>query len=220
MALRAVLFDMDGVIVDSEPLHKEAFHRVFADLGITVAPATYYSFSGSSTRNIADRLVEMYSLQVTSAFIVERKRQYFESLFYSDHALTLIPGVEALIQHYFAAGIKLVIASSASRKTISMVCQKFGLEEYFLGAVSGDDLAASKPHPEIFLQAAALASEPVSNCLVIEDAANGILAAHRAGIFCAAYRSAHTHLQDYTLANLVVSDFQDLRLDILAGYFS
>jgi len=219
MALKAVLFDMDGVIVDSEPLHRKAFHRVFEDLGIHVPQEMYYSFSGAATRHIADRLIDLFALDVTPERIMEAKRNYFRELFYNDTEFDLLPGVRDLIMHYHQEGIKLVVASSASRKTIAMVFEKFGLNPYFTGGISGADLAASKPDPEIFIRAAELAGEPRGHCMVIEDATNGILAAHRAGIFCAAFKSPHTHLQDYSLAGLVVSDYKALRLGQVSRYF-
>lgn len=210
---------MDGVIVDSEPLHRKAFHQVFDDLGIDVPKETYYSFSGASTRHIAEKLKEVYSLSEAPEEIVEAKRRYFNELFYNDTEFDLLPGVRDLIEHYHREGIRLVVASSASRNTIAMVFEKFGLDSYFSGRVSGADLAASKPHPEIFIRAAQLAGESPEHCMVIEDATNGILAAHRAGIFCAAFKSPHTHLQDYSLADLVVSDYKELRLEIISRYF-
>lgn len=219
MALKAVLFDMDGVIVNSEPLHRKAYYQVFEDLGIDVPKGTYYSFSGASTRHIAEKLVEMFSLSQAPEFIIEAKRKYFRELFYNDTEFDLLPGVRDLIGHYHREGIKLVVASSAARNTIAMVFDKFGLDPYFTGRISGADLKASKPDPEIFIRAAELAGEPRECCMVIEDATNGILAAHRAGIFCAAFKSPHTHFQDYSLADLVVSDYRELRVEKVSGYF-
>ncbi|MBX2952320.1 MAG: HAD family phosphatase [Leadbetterella sp.] len=219
MALKAVLFDMDGVIVDSEPLHRKAFHMVFEDLGIHVPKEMYYSFSGAATRHIAERLIDIFALNTSPESIMEAKRNYFRDLFYNDTEFDLLPGVRELISHYHEEGIKLVVASSATRNTIAMVFDRFGLDPYFTGRISGADLQASKPNPEIFIRAAALADEPLENCMVIEDATNGIVAAHRAGIFCAAYKSPHTHMQDYTLADLVVSDYRELWVDHLNVYF-
>ncbi|WP_367913368.1 HAD family hydrolase [Leadbetterella sp. DM7] len=219
MALKAVLFDMDGVIVDSEPLHRKAFHRVFEDLNIHVPQEMYYSFSGAATRHIAERLTDLFALRVSPEWIMEAKRKYFRELFYNDTEFDLLPGVRELIGHYHKQGIRLVVASSATRNTIAMVFDRFGLDPYFTARISGADLKASKPDPEIFIRAAELAGEPRENCMVIEDATNGILAAHRAGIFCAAFKSPHTHLQDYTLANLVVSDYRELWVDNINVYF-
>lgn len=210
---------MDGVIVDSEPLHRKAFHRVFEDLDIHVPQEMYYSFSGAATRHIAERLIDIFALNISPESIMEAKRKYFRELFYNDTEFDLLPGVRELIAHYHAEGIKLVVASSATRNTIAMVFDRFGLNPYFTGRISGADLKASKPNPEIFLRAAVWAEEPTQNCMVIEDATNGIVAAHRAGIFCAAFKSPHTHLQDYTLADLVVSDYRELRLEQIGRYF-
>jgi beta-phosphoglucomutase len=219
MQLKAVLFDMDGVIVDSEPLHRKAFYSTFEDLNIEVSLEVYTSFAGASTQNIADKLINLYNLSVPASFIMDRKRKYFKEYFYGDSDFDLIPGVRKLIEHYHENGIKLVVASSATRNTIEMVFDKFGLDKYFLGRISGADLIESKPNPEIFLRAAEIVNEPVANCMVIEDATNGIKAARAAGIFCTAFKSPHTHLQDYSLANLVVEDFAELRLEkILASF--
>jgi beta-phosphoglucomutase len=219
MALKAVLFDMDGVIVDSEPLHRKAFYSTFEDLGIVVPKEVYTSFAGAATHNIAVKLIDMYGLDVSAEYIMETKRKYFSDLFYNDSEFDLVPGVRNLIEHYAENQIKLVVASSATRNTIEMVFDKFGLDKYFIGRISGADLVESKPNPEIFIQASKLARESVENCMVIEDATNGIVAAHRAGIFCSAYKSPHTHLQDYSLAGLVVSDYTELSLDKLEKYF-
>lgn len=220
MAFKAVLFDMDGVIVDTEPLHKKAYFQMFEVFGAAVTPELYASFAGASTKKVCQTLIDQFGLNHTTEELIQVKRSFFKELFYNDSEFDLIPGVRNLIEHYFENEIKLVLASSASQTTIEMVFEKFDLEKYFIGKISGADLQASKPHPEIFLLAAEMAKEPVENCLVIEDSTNGITAAHRAGIFCAGYKSSHTHLQDYSLANIVVDDFQDLKVENLEKYFS
>ncbi len=219
MPLKAVLFDMDGVIVDTEPLHRKAYFKTFNDLGIDVSEDLYTSFTGASTKRVCDTLIHQFHLKQTFEEIAEIKRNYFKDYFYHDEDFDLIPGVKELILHYYDNGIKLILASSATMTTINMVFEKFELEKYFMGKISGADLKESKPHPEVFLLAAEMAEEPVENCMVIEDSTNGILAAHRAEIFCAAYRSPHSKNQDYTLADTVVSDYSDLEIDKIAQYF-
>jgi beta-phosphoglucomutase len=220
MAFKAVLFDMDGVIVDTEPLHKKAYFQMFEEFGAAVSPELYATFAGASTKKVCQTVIEQFGLQYTPEDLIQVKRGFFKELFYNDSDFDLIPGVRNLIEHYYENGIKLVLASSASRTTIDMVFEKFDLEKYFIGKISGADLQASKPHPEIFLLAAEIAKEPKENCMVIEDSTNGILAAHRAEIFCAGFKSTHTHLQDYSLANIVVSDFQDLEVEKISSYFT
>lgn len=219
MPLKAVLFDMDGVIVDTEPLHRKAYFKTFKDLRIEVSEDLYTSFTGASTKRVCDTLIREFDLKQTFEEIADTKRNYFKDYFYYDEDFDLIPGVKDLIQHYYDNGIKLILASSATMTTINMVFEKFELEKYFMGKISGADLKESKPHPEVFLLAAEMAGEPVENCMVIEDSTNGILAAHRAKIFCAAYRSLHSKNQDYTLADTVVSDYSDLEIDKISQYF-
>lgn len=219
MPLKAVLFDMDGVIVDTEPLHRKAYFKTFNELEIEVSEGLYTSFTGASTKRVCETLINKFNLNQTHEDIATIKRAHFKDYFYNDDEFDLIPGVRELIQHYRENGITLILASSATMTTINMVFEKFGLEKYFSGKISGADLKESKPHPEVFLLAAELAKEPVENCMVIEDSTNGILAAHRANIFCAAYRSPHSKDQDYTLADTVVSDYVELELDKVSKYF-
>ena len=219
MSLKAVLFDMDGVIVDTEPLHRKAYFKTFNQLEIEVSEDLYTSFTGASTRRVCETLISKFNLTHTHEDITNIKRTHFKDYFYNDADFDLIPGVRKLIEHYYENNIKLIVASSASMTTINMVFEKFGLEKYFSGKISGADLKESKPHPEIFQLAAKMANEPIENCMVIEDSTNGILAAHRANIFCAAYKSFHSHNQDYSLANVVISDYSEIEIDKISKHF-
>jgi len=213
MELKAVLFDMDGVIVDTEPLHRKAYYQTFDGLNIEVSDELYSTFTGASTQKVFETIIEKFNLKNSAEELMCKKRAAFKNYFYKDSEFDLVPGVRNLIEHYHQNEIKLVLASSATRTTIDMVFEKFGLNEFFVGKISGADLKESKPHPEIFLLAAEIAKEAKENCMVIEDSTNGILAAHRAGIFCAAYRSQNTFQQDYSLADILVSDFKELELN-------
>lgn len=219
MSLKAVLFDMDGVIVDTEPLHRKAYFKMFDDLKIEVSEDLYTSFTGNSTKKVCETLIQKYNLPHTHEQLADIKRAYFKDYFYNDADFDLIPGVRKLIEHYYENKVQLIIASSASMVTINMVFEKFELEKYFNGKISGAELKESKPHPEVFLLAAQVANEPLENCMVIEDSTNGILAAHRAHIFCAAYRSEHSVNQDYSLADITISDYSELELDRISKHF-
>ena len=218
MPLKAVLFDMDGVIVDTEPLHRKAYFKMFDDLAIEVSEDLYTSFTGASTKKVCTTIIENFQLERNHEHLSAIKRVYFKDYFYNDADFNLIPGVKKLIENYYENGVKLVLASSASMVTIDMVFEKFGLEKYFIGKISGADLKESKPHPEIFLLAAKIANEPKKNCLVIEDSTNGIAAAHAAGIFCTAYKSEHSSGQNYEKANLVISDFEEITFDKMKNF--
>lgn len=208
--LKAILFDMDGVIVDTEPLHRKAYFKMFADVGINVDEDLYASFTGQSTINICKRLVNHFGLSESPEYLVKLKRQHFKFLFENDTDLALIDGVLDLIRDYYNNGLKLVVASSASMPNINSIFDRFDLNQYFMGKFSGADLKQSKPHPEIFIKAAAHTGFKKSECIVIEDSTNGIKAAYNAGIFCVGFKSPHSSHQDYSLANLTITDYNEI----------
>ncbi|GGW62294.1 HAD superfamily hydrolase (TIGR01509 family)/HAD superfamily hydrolase (TIGR01549 family)/beta-phosphoglucomutase family hydrolase [Winogradskyella epiphytica] len=208
--LKAVLFDMDGVIVDTEPLHHKAYHQMFNDVNINVSDNLYESFTGQSTINICKRLVEQFSLEDKPEQLVSLKRKHFKYLFENDSSLTLIDGVLERIKDYHENGLSLVVASSASMPNINRIFDRFELNQYFIGKFSGADLKQSKPHPEIFLKAAEFTGFEKSECMVIEDSTNGIQAAHAAGIFCVGFKSPHSVNQDYSKADIVISNFKEI----------
>ena len=210
---------MDGVIVDTEPLHRKAYFKMFADLQISVDEALYTSFTGCATKRVCETLRDHYGLAISWEELAESKRRYFKHYFDTDPDFDLLPGVRELIEDYHRSGIKLVLASSAHMNTINWVFEKFHLDGYFTGKISGADLKESKPHPEIFELAAEMAAEPRENCMVIEDSTNGIRAANAAGIFVAAYAGGHSTGQNYMGANLVVSNFADLKPDKIGHFF-
>ncbi|MGY3087474.1 beta-phosphoglucomutase [Hymenobacter sp. UYAg731] len=208
--IRTVIFDMDGVIIDTEPIHHQAFLAEFAELGIPVSTAEYATFLGKSTRNVFQLLKQQYGLPQDVEAMVMRKRELFNQSFDEDATLDLLPGVRVLIEDLRRHDIQLVVASSASKATISRVFDRFGLGQYFTHRVSGEDFAESKPNPAIFLHAAELARTPVTKCIVIEDAANGVAAAKAAGIYCIAYVSPHSEGQNLHQADRIIRNFNEL----------
>ena len=208
--IKTVIFDMDGVIVDTEPVHHYAYNQHFKLLNIEVNAEMYASFTGNSTKNIFERLKIQFNLAEEVNALVETKRNLFNDAFDNKEDLYLLDGVEVLIKDLYDNGMQLVLASSSATVTINRVFNRFGLHKYFTHIVSGEDFPKSKPHPAIFLRAAELANTPVENCIVIEDSTNGIMAAKAAGIYCIGYDSFHSKLQDYSLADVVITDFREL----------
>ncbi|MHA7944491.1 HAD family hydrolase [Formosa sp. 3Alg 14/1] len=217
--LKAVLFDMDGVIVNTEPLHYKAYYDMFKTVGIEVPLALYQSYTGRSTISTCKGICEHFGLENDPEELVQLKRKAFQKLFKNDPDLDLLPGVLDLIQNYYNNGLTLVLASSASQITIHDVFTRFELDQYFKGRVSGADLEASKPHPEIFERAAEIAGFKPSECMVIEDSTSGIKASHAAGIYCVAYKSEHSKNQTYTLANKLISDFSEIKFENIKSEF-
>lgn len=213
--IQTVIFDMDGVIVDTEPVHHFAYVQHFKQLNINVSPEMYASFTGNSTKNIYERLKTIYQLEEDVQTLVETKRNLFNDAFDQKEDLYLLDGVEDLIKELHQNGMQLILASSSANVTIQRIFNRFNLDKYFTHKVSGEDFPKSKPHPAIFLKAAELAETHVEKCIVIEDSTNGIIAAKTAGIYCVGYDSFHSKLQDYSLADKVISHFNELNFETI-----
>jgi beta-phosphoglucomutase len=212
--VKTVIFDMDGVIVDTEPVHYYAYHKHFEHLNIEVPDEMYGTFTGFSTKNTYQKLKELFDIPHEVDALINSKREIFNNAFDEKADLELLPGVKELIVDLYENGIQLVLASSASRVTIARVFNRFKLNEYFSHITSGEEFPQSKPHPAIFLKAAELAKTPVNECIVIEDSVNGIKAAKAAGIFCVGYTSENSILQEISIADMIISNFNELNADI------
>ncbi len=210
-----VIFDMDGVIVDTEPVHYQAYQQHFKQLGIDVDDRLYSTFTGNSTKNIYQKLIEKFEIDAEVNDLVECKRNLFNELFDTKADLFLLEGVEDLIKELHSNGMQLILASSSAKVTIKRIFDRFGLHQYFTHVVSGEDFPKSKPDPAIFLKAAELSGSKPENCIVIEDSTNGIKGAKAAGIYCVGYKSRHSKMQDLTSADMIISDFVELNYQII-----
>ena len=209
--IKCVIFDMDGVIIDSESLHKKAYFETFKSLGLEVSEALYSSLTGSSTINAFEKLIAHFNLNADVNALVLQKRKKYVNLFENDPTLKLIDGVEELIKYLHREKITMILASSSAMVNINRVFKRFNLDSYFTAKISGADLRASKPHPEIFEKAALLANIPKEHCIVIEDSDNGILAANAAGIFVFGYNNPLVTDQTLQHADHVITDFHELK---------
>ena len=209
--VKCVIFDMDGVIIDSEEIHKKAYYETFNSINIVVSDALYKSFTGSSTINAFQRLVAHFNLNLDPEALVLEKRKRYVNFFENDPNFHLVEGVEEIIQYLFDKEITLILASSSAMINIDRVFNRFDLNQYFTAKISGADLTASKPHPEIFNKAATLGNTPKENCCVIEDSDNGVTAANDANIFVFGYANKLSEGQTLETADFVIDDFKKLK---------
>ena len=217
--LKAVIFDMDGVIVNSEPLHHKAYKKMFAEFKLNVSSNLYESFTGQSTFSICKQLCEMFKLNDDPNSLVLSKRKHFKIIFDNDSSFQMIDGALELIKNYFNNNLTLVLASSASMTNIDRIFKKFDLNKFFEAKISGADLKESKPNPEIFIKAAKMTGFKKEECIVIEDSTNGIIAAKSAGIYCVGYNSYNSKNQNYDNANLVINELGEIKFNKISNLY-
>lgn len=201
---------MDGVIIDSEEIHKKAYYETFEAIGVKVSDELYKTLTGSSTLNAFQKLVNHFGLKNNPQELVLAKRKRYVSYFENDENLHLVTGIEELIKLAHSKGLILVLASSSAMENIERVFHRFDLNQYFTAKISGADLKASKPHPEIFQKAAILGNTPKEHCVVIEDSDNGIQAANDAEIFVFGYQNPLAADQTLEKADVIINDFSKI----------
>lgn len=211
--VKALVFDMDGVLIDSEPLHLIAYQRYLADFGLTFLEEDNHNFLGMKDLDCAKHLLERHKLEMTAIEFVERKEAVLHQLF--KEQLQVQPGVRQTLQKAFELQIPTVIASSATMPTIELVVELTGIRKYFRHLCSGDEVPNGKPAPDVFLLAAERLGEKPSECLVIEDTFNGVCAAKAAGMMCIAIPCQATRHQDFAHADLVLSSMEEVNLEEL-----
>lgn len=213
--IRAVIFDMDGVLTDSEPLINAAAIEMFRQKGLLVRPEDFLPFVGAGEDRYIGGVAEAYGFPLDLP--AAKKLTYEIYLRLVPTKLQAFPGAQFLVRSCHRAGLRLAVASSADLIKISANLEQIGLPQAFWNAVvSGDDVTAKKPAPEIFLAAAAKLRTPASECVVVEDAVNGVQAAKAAGMRCVAVAQTFP-AQRLGLADLVRPTIATVSLSDLTG---
>ncbi|MFO7711090.1 MAG: HAD family phosphatase [Candidatus Woesearchaeota archaeon] len=176
--MQAIIFDMDGVLVDSIGVHMKIWRSIFEKRGLTFDKEGFKKYNGTSSKQIAMRLIEEFSLEDTPENILSEKIAYDSR--YLDE-LRLFPRTKSVLSR-LKKSYRLALATSARKEMLDHIDSRFGLLSFFDAAVHSDMVQNSKPAPDLFMRAAEDLGIEYSQCMVVEDSINGIIAARKAGM--------------------------------------
>lgn len=206
---RAVLFDMDGVIVDSEVIYHRSLEAYLQQLGIRISKEEMTQFAGMTIQKITDCLISRFCLDLSKEELMEGQKKVYIEFFENEKKLEVMDGLYDFLKELRMDGFLTGLASSSSPEAVKMVIERFGLYDYFNEIVSGEMVAASKPEPDIFLYTAEKIGVPAENCIVIEDSVNGIQAGKAAGMIVVGYKGSSLE-QDTTSADYQLKSYRDI----------
>ncbi len=175
-----VIFDFDGTIADTLPLHDKAYAEALDPYALSFS---YSDYAGMSTRKAISLIFEQNGRALSDELLLAltKKKQFAANTLYHK-AITFMPGAETLIHRLHEKNFRLFVASSGSRMNVNAGLEVLGIRHFFTGVVTADDVAHAKPHPDIFLKVIAAYAIPPATAVVIEDALSGLQAAVAAGI--------------------------------------
>ena len=208
-AIQAVIWDLDGVVIDSADEHRLAWQRLAREEGVTFTDADFWSTFGKRNDDIIPQFWGSLSAEQLKA-LADRKEAYFRELI-RERAVPL-PGAMELMRELHEAGFAQALASSTPIENIQLISDVLGLKRYLSVLVSGETVARGKPAPDIFLKAASELHMHSSWCVVIEDAVAGVRAAHAAGMRCIAV-VGNRDLPGLREAELMVKDLTEVDVE-------
>ena len=207
--MKAIIFDMDGVILNSEPLHIKVCEEILHDLKISIPENFFDKYLGVANpvmwKEIKEELKieksveELVQLQESKTFVTIRKISITES-----------PNLIKFLEVLKKENIPCIIASSSPQELINIIVEKLKLESYFKYWISAENYNTSKPDPTIFLEASKKLEISPKHCVVIEDSENGIKAAKKANMKCIAYTKFHIGNPNIKEADVAINNFSEL----------
>ena len=206
---KALIFDMDGVLIDSEPLHKKIEQDILIELGVHLPLEEHFKFAsmGKEFWNLMEARYG-YNRKVTAEELhLEKRKRYLKAL--TSKPILPIDGLKELLIHARTKGMVMAVASSASVFNIELVLKAIGLEEFFSEIVSGEQVPRNKPNPDIYLWTAELLKLDVKECAVVEDSNNGVRAVKSAGMYCIGFQNLSSGNQDLSSADVIVDSLYE-----------
>jgi beta-phosphoglucomutase len=209
--LGAVIFDMDGVLIDSEPIAERMIIELVAEEGVSITPAEIESSKGMIAVEFWTHMIDVYGLSQSVDYY--RAKMRAEMNLYSPDLAA--PGLMDLLEALRAAGVKMAVGTSGSTPRMYLVLKVLGIADFFEATVSGSDVTKSKPDPMVFLRAAASLGIANEQCMVVEDAFRGIQAAKTAGMTAVGFTGLGATPESLSEADSILNTFEGIDVPFL-----
>lgn len=216
--LKAIIFDMDGVIIDSEPQHAKAGVLAAKKFGADIDESYCYKFIGTTTYYMCQCIVEEFNLSISAKELLE-ENEYQKKLLVKTEGYIPVPHVIDLIKSLYENGLDLIIASSSPMHEIKSAIESLNLTKYFKEYVTGMSVKNPKPAPDVFLKALDVIHASSEEAIIIEDSMNGCLAAKAANIPCIAIINPNSGKQDLSSAGILVESFEEVDFSFVKGIY-
>jgi len=206
LPIKAIFFDHDGTLVNSESIHFQLWREVLTRYGVNLSEEQYKDYyAGVPTAATAVDMVSRFAVNVGHSALADDKNLATRN-FLSSKAFPLMSGVSQVLRLFHSAGLRLAVVTGASGDEVQATLRQHLLREFFETVVSGDDVRNSKPAPDCYLLAAGRLGLLPSECIAIEDTEHGVKAAVSAGVACLAVPTDMSRHQDFTLATAVFNE--------------
>ena len=203
----AVIFDMDGVLVETEPIYVEICQGLFKKLDVKISKERLQSYVGIPAHRMWSELCDDFALEHSVDGLIRREKAEQRDRLLGMNEIPMVSGVAHFIEKLHRSEIAMGVASSSSRDIIRIILTKTGLHTWFEAIISGEDVDLGKPAPDIFLKTCAFLKRKPIDCIVIEDSPHGIKGAKRAGMKAVGFANANSGNHDLSRADLVIDRF-------------
>lgn len=207
--MNTFIFDMDGVLVDSEYTYFKSKTDILHEAGHDVPVSYQYQFMGTTSDFMWQRMKDEFNLPKTVEEYGKEMNRRRDEIIQKDGVRPIV-NVKDLVKRLYRAGFKLGVASASRKEEIVRNLEELGLDAYFTQAVSAEEVAHSKPEPDVFLHTAQLLGSTPEECSVIEDTKNGTRAAKAANMYCIGFANPDYPQQDLSCADEVITDFREI----------
>lgn len=213
--IKAVLFDMDGVLVNTEPVHYRMWKEAFHNRGLEVSYDVYKGCIGTTDDYLMDLIWEHYGWDFRGDKKLLEERMAIEASVPKEESFPEMPGVRDMLKKLYEAGFQLAIASSSPLIRIEMATDYLGVRQYFSLLNSGESVARSKPAPDIYLDTAEKLGVEPAECIVLEDSGNGSIAAVTAGMVCVGLRNPDSGDQNLEKAKVIIDSLSEFTPELV-----